>query len=86
MKQAPLSGVVLCVITPLILAGCVSPDVRNTKKDRDDYARMENHAKELQKPDGSLSGVYVIDTLLNGSGKTENKPVFDQPRGDGNVK
>ena len=72
------------VVTALF--GCAAPDISNTKKNREDLARVEERAKRFEKKDGSLSGDYVADVLLNGSGKKSSKPVFDQPRGDENTR
>ncbi len=84
MNTKPVLPVVLCFIALAALPGCAAPATSNTKKDREDLARVEDRAKKFENKDGSLSGDYVADLLLNGSGKRSNKPVFDQPRGDEN--
>lgn len=67
----------------LVTAGCSTPDTTNTKKNRDEYALMETKARQHQKSDGNLSADYLVDTLLNGSGKNTAKPAIDQPLGPG---
>lgn len=66
----------------MLFAGCQTAPTANTRKNRDDLARVEETAKQYEKKDGGLSGDYLVDLALNGSGKKSNKPVFDQPRGN----
>jgi hypothetical protein len=73
-------------IAALSLCGCATSDVANTKKNRDDVARMKEEAQHSEKTDGSLRADYLADLALNGSGKKSNKPVFDQPRGGDSTK
>lgn len=80
-NQSPLS-VVACSAVTLAMIGCATPDTANTKKNRDDVARMQQESQGYAKKGGNLSGDYLANLALNGSGKKSNKPVFDQPRGD----
>ena len=86
MNAKAVISPVLCSIAIAALFGCAVPATSNTKKNREDLARVADRAKRFEKKDGSLSGDYVADVLLNGSGKNSNKPVFDQPRGDENAR
>jgi outer membrane usher protein FimD/PapC len=62
--------------------GCATSGTANTKRNRDDVALMKEEAQRYEKKDGSLSGDYLVDLTLNGTGTKSNKPLFDQPRGD----
>ena len=86
MNAKAIISAVLCSIAGTVFLGCAVPATSNTKKNREDLARVEERAKRFEKKDGSLSGDYIADVLLNGSGKKSNKPVFDQPRGDENAR
>jgi len=74
--------IVMLAVGLVLFAGCKTAPTANTRKNRDDLARVEERAKQYEKKDGSLSGDYLADLALNGSGKKSNKPVFDQPRGN----
>lgn len=82
MNKKAIISAVLCSIAAAALSGCAVPATSNTKKNREDLARVEDRAKRLENKDGSLGGDYFADLALNGSDKKSNKPVFDQPRGD----
>jgi hypothetical protein len=85
MKTQQLASLGLCIVA-LSITGCATSDVTNTKKNRDDVARMKENARRSERNDGSLRADYFADLALNGSGKKSNKPVFDQPRGDDGTK
>ena len=82
MKAQPLIAVVAAGLAAFGTVGCTTTDAANTKKNRDDVARMNAEAQAYEKKDGSLAADYLVELALNGSGKKANKPVFDQPRGD----
>ncbi|HEY4246790.1 MAG TPA: hypothetical protein VGM64_08035 [Lacunisphaera sp.] len=81
MKNLPLLSILACSAVTFATVGCTTPDIANTKKNRDDVARMKEESQGYEKKGGNLSGDYLADLMLNGSGKKSNKPVFDQPRG-----
>lgn len=72
----------MLTVTLGAFAGCAAPDMANTQRNRDHYARLADQAQRSTRPDGSLRGDYVVDKIVNGPGRSTATPVFDQPRGN----
>ncbi len=80
--KSPRRCFLLLAVALGTLAGCTAPDVANTLRNRDHYARLADQAQRSTGPDGSLRGDYVVDKIVNGPSRSISTPVFDQPRGN----